>query len=52
MTRGFVAVGAGVELFMEFEEAGEFLDGGFVIVHTNINEAIIEAGITTLVAHN
>ena len=37
---------------MKLEETGEFLDRSFVIIHPNINEAIIEAGIATLVAHN
>jgi len=45
-------VGVRVEFFMKLEEAGEFLDGSFMIIHPNINEAIIEAGIATLVAHN
>ena len=43
---------AGTVEYLFLEETGEFLDGSFVIIHPNINEAIIEAGIATLVAHN
>ena len=43
---------AGVEFFVESEEAGEFLDGSFMIVHAEIDETIVEAGVTALGAYN
>ena len=48
LTHGFVAVGAGVELFVEFEEASKFFHWGFVIVHADIDETVVEAGIAAV----
>tara|TARA_Y100000588_G_scaffold168623_1_gene182404 strand:- start:780 stop:893 length:114 start_codon:yes stop_codon:yes gene_type:complete len=37
---------------MEGQQAGEFLDGCFVVVHADVNETIIEAGVASLGAHD
>ena len=49
---GLIEVGAGIEFFVQGQQAGELLNGGFVIVHANIDEAIVETGVTALGAHH
>ncbi len=45
-------MGTCIEFFMQGQQAGKLLDRSFVIVHANIDETIVEAGITTLGAYH